>query len=91
MINANGYHYVRTEKGWQSKHQLIAEERLGRPLLTTEMVRFKDRNRNNLSPDNIEVIPRRPPTIPRQLARLDAQIAELTAQRDLLLQQLAQE
>lgn len=54
-IAQNGYTWVKTEVGWKYKHVLIAEEKLGRPLAADERVSFKDHNRNNFDPDNVEV------------------------------------
>lgn len=51
----NGYTVIRTEKGWVYKHRLIAEEMLGRPLEDNERVSFKDNDRSNFDPGNIEI------------------------------------
>ncbi len=91
-VSANGYHYTRAKGKFRLTHHLIAEERLGRPIDTSrEVVRFKDKDKTNLSPDNVEVIPKGTTSIRARLARVEAQIAELTAQRDLLLKELASE
>lgn len=52
----NGYWTTKTEVGWRYDHQLVAEEELGRPLERDEDVRFKDKDKDNLDPDNLEVI-----------------------------------
>jgi hypothetical protein len=51
----NGYHYTKTEDGWELTHKLVAEEALGRKLASNERCRFKDGDRTNLKPDNIVV------------------------------------
>jgi hypothetical protein len=54
-VSLNGYHYTRTETGWQLTHRLVAEEKLGRPLRENERIRFVDNDRTNLDSDNIVV------------------------------------
>jgi hypothetical protein len=91
-VSANGYHYTRQNGKFRLTHHIIAEEKLGRPINTeTEVVRFKDKDKTNLSPDNIEAIPKGTTSVRARLARVEAQIAELTAQRDLLLAELGKE
>lgn len=87
-VSANGYHYTRTETGWRLTHHLIAEEQLGRPLEPNELVRFADRDRNNLSPENIIVTVKHTSTPKKRLAQVEARIAELEAERDELLAKL---
>lgn len=60
----NGYINVKTEDGWRYKHAIIAEEKLGRPIEKGERVRFKDGNRRNFDPSNIEVYAVKEPTDP---------------------------
>lgn len=85
--SANGYKYVRTEEGWRLKHHIIAEEKLKRPIKPDETVRFKDGDRNNLSPDNIIVTPRKT-SLRGRIASLDSKIMELQAERARLQKQL---
>lgn len=87
-VSANGYHYTRTEDGWRLTHHLIAEKELGRRLDASEQVRFKDNDKTNLSPDNVQVIKKGKTSVRRRLARIEAQIQELTAERDLLVKEL---
>jgi hypothetical protein len=88
-VSANGYHYTRVNGKFRLTHHLLAERKLGRPLDTTrETVRFRDKDKTNLSIDNVEVIPKGTTSIRTRLARIEAQISELTAQRDLLLKEL---
>lgn len=51
----NGYEYTKTQNGWELTHRLIAAEKLGRPLESSERTKFVDGDRTNLDPDNIEV------------------------------------
>src|SRR3954447_24163559 len=86
----NGYWYVRVDGEWRLKHHLVAEEMLGRPIDTErDMVRFKTGNKDDLSPENIEVIPKNKQGARKRLAMLDARIKELQAQRTLVLEELA--
>lgn len=86
----NGYLYKRVDGKWRLMHHLIAEKMLGRPIDTDrEMVRFKTGNKRNLTPENIEVIPKNKSTARKKLAMLDARIAELTAQREGLKEEIA--
>lgn len=77
----NGYQYVKVaERGWVLKHWLIWEEANGRRIdKKTEQVRFKDGNRNNMSPENIVVIPKGKVQIRAKLARLYIQRDEVIA------------
>lgn len=89
-VSANGYHYTRVDSGWKLTHHIVAEQSLGRPIRPDETVRFKDGDRNNLSPDNI-VVSTRKTSLRGKIARLDAQIMELTNERDRLKEQLARQ
>ncbi len=51
----NGYHHTKVNGKWRLTHHLLAEAALGRPLSQGERVYFKDGDRSNLDPDNIEV------------------------------------
>jgi hypothetical protein len=53
----NGYHYTKVDGTWRLTHHLVAERKLGRALKDDERVYFKDKDRDNLSPDNLEVRP----------------------------------
>ena len=54
-VNADGYTYTKTEKGWRLKHHIIAEKKLARALKTSERVYFIDGDRSNLVSDNIAI------------------------------------
>jgi hypothetical protein len=45
------------KQGYVFLHILVVEEGLGRYLLPKERVVFVDGNKNNLSPDNLKVLP----------------------------------
>lgn len=85
-VAANGYHYTRVNGKWTLTHHLIAAEILGRPIDTkSEIIRFRDRDRTNLSKGNIEVIPKGKHTTRRRLAEVRAKIADLQAlEKDLV-------
>jgi hypothetical protein len=78
-VSPNGYHYTRTSTKWELTHVIIAEERLGRPLEEDERCRFKDGNRMNLRPENIEVYVSSPKTAAAQIAALKAKRDDLSA------------
>jgi hypothetical protein len=78
-VAPNGYHYTRTEEGWELTHKLIAEQKLGRKLLPNERCRFKDNDRTNLTPDNIIVYEGKPKGSASERARLEARIEEMQA------------
>lgn len=76
----NGYHYTRTDAGWELTHRLIIEDRLGRKLTPEERVRFVDGDRSNRDPDNLVVYEIREASRNRKRARIEARIEELQAQ-----------
>lgn len=82
----NGYHYTRQNGKYRLTHHIIAEATLGRPIASDETVSFRDGNRKNLDPSNIEVTKRRTSRRGR-IAALEARIMELVAQRDKLVAQ----
>ena len=79
-VSPNGYHYTRTEAGWRLSHHIVAEEMLGRPLNDGERVRFKSKNKLDLSEDNIEVVLKGKTSLRRRKAQLEARIEELQAE-----------
>lgn len=76
----NGYHYTNTHQGWRLTHHILAEQIIGRPLREDERVEFKDKDRTNLSADNLNVVKKGESTKARTRARLTARIQELQAQ-----------
>jgi septal ring factor EnvC (AmiA/AmiB activator) len=79
-ISPNGYEYTRTEDGWRLTHHLVAEKMLGRPLAADERVKFKTKNRRDLSEKNLEVVLKGRSSLRRQLANLEARRNEIDAQ-----------
>src|SRR5580765_7047189 len=51
----NGYTVVKTEDGWEFKHRLVAEGKLGRKLKPYERVVILDGNKANFDPNNVEI------------------------------------
>lgn len=88
MVNKNGYHHTKTEDGWRLTHHILAEERLKRKLKPSEGVRFRDGDRTNLDPDNLEVVRKGQGSIKAQIAKLNERIRELTAQKTELEKRL---
>jgi HNH endonuclease len=88
----NGYAVVKVDGKWRYKHHLIAEAQLGRPLEPNERVSFRDKNRMNLDPENIEV-KRKQSTkrwkrlrlLRRRILDMDAKLLELKAEYQQLL------
>jgi len=79
----NGYTVVKTEdRGWEFKHRLVAEEKLGRQLKPYERVVLLDGDRDNFDPDNIEVRVVKRPNEKRAMAQrvedLEREVHELT-------------
>lgn len=48
----NGY----IKRGGRHEHRVVAEQKLGRPLLPGETVHHRDENKRNNAPDNLEVM-----------------------------------
>ncbi len=70
-VAPNGYHYTRTEGGWESTHRLVLREKLGRAVGADERVRFLDGDRDNLDPDNLEVYIIKQASTATRIARLE--------------------
>jgi uncharacterized protein YaiI (UPF0178 family) len=90
-ISQNGYHYTKTKTGWQLTHRLILEKLLGRPLAPGEQATFKDRDRRNLSPDNIVMRTVHSGTLQKRQAQLEARLEEIQAELDHVKTQIAQQ
>lgn len=80
----NGYHYTRTTKEWRLTHHMVAEKKLGRLLKTTERVYFKDKDKTNMSWDNLVVLDQGAGSKNRRVAQLEDRIRELTAELEEL-------
>jgi hypothetical protein len=78
----NGYHYIKENGKWRLKHHVIMEKTLGRPLMEWERVTFKDRNKDNLSPDNLVLVDKEGITPEQKIARIDREISNLTHLRE---------
>jgi hypothetical protein len=79
-VSQNGYEYTKVDGKFTATHILRIEEHLGRKLLPSERVRFKDGNKQNLSIENLEVVIKGKASLQTQLARLIARRDELNAQ-----------
>lgn len=80
----NGYHYTRTESGWELTGRLVGAQKLGRPLEKTERVRYEDGDKTNNTPDNITVYTVRQGSNKARLARLYDKLEQVQAEIDLL-------
>ena len=88
FVNANGYHYTKVDGVWRPTAHIIAQQKLGRPLNNTDMVRFADGDRSNLEPDNIVVQKRiDKKSKEAKIALLQSRIADLEAELKLLLEE----
>lgn len=87
-VAANGYHYTRVAGKWRLTHHLVMEKTLGRPLDKSEMVKFKDGDRTNLDPDNLETVIKKDKTARGRLAVIEQKIMELEAEREKLLSEI---
>lgn len=69
VSNKNGYVRVKQEDGsWRHLHILVAERSIGRRLSQNEVVHHRDGDKENNSPDNLEVMTRREHAIVHQIA-----------------------
>jgi hypothetical protein len=88
-ISANGYHYTKVEGKYRLTHHIVAEKILGRPIdAANERVVFKSKDKLNLSPDNIQVVPKGKGSLRRRKAQIEARIEELQAQLERIDEQL---
>lgn len=86
-VSQNGYKYIKTPDGpWRLAHHLLAEsEILGRDLLPDERVIFIDRDRTNITVENLDVVKvKGKPSVEKRRAILQAKIDDLQAQLDEL-------
>lgn len=63
LINSSGYvqlyipeHHLSDKNGYVYEHRLVAEEILNRPLLEGEVVHHRDGNKQNNSPENLDIL-----------------------------------
>jgi hypothetical protein len=92
-VNQNGYSQTKTEdRGWVATHTLVLERKLGRALVSGERAIFKDGNKANLKPENIELaITSNAKTLQRRIARWEAEIEDRKEWIALAREQLASE
>lgn len=85
MVSDNGYHYTKVmhqgSAKWRLTHHIVAERILGRALTEADRVEFIDKDRKNLSPKNIRVVPKGKASVRRRLAQITARIQELEAEK----------
>lgn len=87
--NANGYWMVKTEQGWRFVHHIAAEDKLRRPLLKGERVTFKDGNKDNCIPNNMEIVQKDPYVLLQyELIALDKQLDRLQERKRVVEQEL---
>jgi hypothetical protein len=79
-VSQNGYEYTKRHGKFVATHILVVQDYLGRKLEPHERVRFKDGNKQNLSPNNLEVTIKGKASLTTQRARLIARRDELNAQ-----------
>jgi len=89
--SANGYHYTKTARGWILTHRMLMEEKLGRPLLGTERVVFKNRNKRDIRIDNLELAEVKTDLkkLKQKLASIQDKIREYQAMEQETLEQIA--
>lgn len=88
-VSVNGYHYTRVGGKWRLTHHIIAEKSLGRSIDTgRDFVRFKDGDRKNLEPGNIEVLAKNKATVRKKIAQVEARINVLVAYREGLMREI---
>lgn len=85
----NGYLAIKLDDGsWQYKHRILAEKKLGRPLSGNERVFFKDGDKTNLDPDNLEIRWQSPARQYKKRAHLRREILKTQAKLTDLQEQL---
>lgn len=89
-IAQNGYHYTKVNGKYRLTHHLVAErEILGRPIDTgQERVVFKSKDKLDLRPENIEVLPKGKASLRKRRAQIEARLDELSAELAAINQQL---
>lgn len=86
-VASNGYVNVKTENGWKSKHHLVAEEMLGRPLLPTERVKIlPGGDKQHPTSEYIEVVESKAKR--NQIHRLQMRVENLTRELEDIKQKL---
>lgn len=88
-IAPNGYHYTKENGKWRLTHHILAEKKLGRPVMPWERVKFVDGNRRNLDQKNLIVVDKAGTTPEQKIAKLESEIRMLTDLRDEIESALA--
>lgn len=86
----NGYHYTRTPDGWELTGRIIGAQIMGRKLTSDERIKYKDNNRLNNTPENIEVYTKKPSSAATQKAKLEAKMEDIRAQIEQLEAKLSE-
>lgn len=76
----NGYHYTRTENGWELTGRVVSAKQLGRELRPDERIRYLDGDRSNNDPDNLEVYVVKERSKAKRKALLESKIEALQAE-----------
>jgi len=84
-VAANGYHYTRGTTKWRLTHHIIVEQGLGRSLRANERVYFRDGDRTNLAPNNLDIRVVKPKTKAAKRAEIEAKIDDLKDRLDDLV------
>jgi len=85
----NGYSTIKQNGGWRYTHHVIAEEQiLHRKLASNELVCFRDNDRTNLDPSNLEIKIKRPNRLMKKRALIRQRIREAQAKIEDLEAQL---
>ena len=89
-IAPNGYHYEKISGRWRLRHHLTAEAKLGRPLRTDEMVRFKAGKgpADWADPEAIEVVTKGTLPKSRRVHQLRVKIADALSELEELTGEL---
>lgn len=76
----NGYHYTRTENGWELTGRIVAAQAMLRELRPDERIRYRDGDRSNNSLDNIEIYIVKERSKAKRKALLESKIESLQAE-----------
>lgn len=87
-VAPNGYHYTKTEDGWELTHRVLAATKLGRPLHFNERAYFKDGDKTNIVPENIEVRVVKKVSAQERIEQKREQIKQLEFEISLLEEQI---
>jgi hypothetical protein len=57
LVRVGTAHHLADVRGYAYEHRVVAERSIGRRLRPAEIVHHRDGNKQNNSPDNLEVVP----------------------------------